>query len=99
PRAAALEAEQRDDRGGPLLGRCVDAGVERVRLLDLRCEVVAELVEPGAGEDPVAGALDAVRLAEMPERGRTGRLVNRRADVAALDQFEARRVEAPGRRG
>ena len=57
----------------------------------------AQLLEPGGREVPVAGALDALRLAEVAQRlDRDGR-VDRRAEVAALQPLEALRVEAPRR--
>src|SRR5204862_1304553 len=63
--AAAFEAEQRHHRGPPGLRRRRDAGVERVGGREPRIEVGAQLVEPGAGEDPAVGALDARQRAEM----------------------------------
>src|SRR6185437_7101931 len=67
-RAAALEAEQRHDRRRPRLGRRVDPGVERVGRRDPPLELLAQLVQPRGGEVPLAGALDALRLAEVPKR-------------------------------
>src|SRR5262249_57879294 len=57
-RAAPLEAEQRHNRARPRLGRRMDTRIERVGSVDPALEVRPQLVEPGAGEHPVARMLD-----------------------------------------
>ena len=88
--APALESEQRHDRDRPRLGRRVDAGIERIGLVEPALELGAQLVEPIAGEEPVAGALDAGRVAveHVPHVVEPDGRIDRGRDVAALDPLD-----------
>ena len=62
-RAPPLDAGEREHVLGPWLCGNRDPGVERVGGLDPRPQGGTQLLEPFGGEDPLAGVLEAVRLA------------------------------------
>src|SRR5205807_7584301 len=96
--AAPFETEQRDDGARPRIRRRGDAGVEWIRALEPVVQLGAQLVEPGAREDPAAGLLDPGEIAQVREGLRPDRLVHRRSNLAALDQLHALEARVAGRR-
>src|SRR3989442_7699042 len=99
-RSAPLEPEQRYDRVRPGLGWWRDARVERIGAVQARVELRPELLEPGGGEGPAPGLLQAVEGAggEAPDGFDPDRRVNRRGDLAALEQLQPLGVESARRR-
>ena len=97
--APSLEAEQRDDRVGPGGSRRRDPRVQRVGLRELLRELVSQLLEPRAREDPFARVLDAFRLAEPADRLGPDRRVHRGRELAPLEQLEPGGIDPAGRRG
>ena len=87
PPAAALEAEERHDRVRPRLRGRRNTGIERVRRRRARVQRLAELVQPGPGEDPAARLDQAcpVRAEVGDGRGRH-RLVDEALERAFLDE-------------
>src|SRR5439155_20367720 len=59
--------------------------IELVGPVDARVELRAELVEPGAREDPLAGALEPLEAAEPLEFCGADRRVDRGCEVSALE--------------
>ena len=85
--AAALEREQRKNVRRPGCGGRRDAGIDRIGCLDRGAQLVLELLEPRAREDPRPSPLDALRISveDEPERVRAHGRMHRRRSISPFD--------------
>src|SRR5206468_8697772 len=100
-RPPPLERQERNDLGGPSLGRERYPRVERVSALELRREPFLELTKPVAGEDPASRPLQPRRRVayEVTERFEANGGVDSRRDVASLEERHPILVPMPRWRG